>query len=327
MPNGLQTIGLVERILQLRKLAPLADLPAAADLNVLAGHLREGFFPKGSVLMREDEPVSALQLVVDGMVRCTRSGRVLGDIGPGDGAVGGLAIFAQGVRTIEARAVTDVLTLEMDADTLREILEDRFTITQRVMKDVCGQLVDTLARNPTSLSQAPVIPRPLTIPDQDLNLVERLLFLRQSPVFERTSLNALAVLSRAMVESSFSAGETLWRVGEPSAFVLMIASGSATAAFPDGAQISVGSGTPLGAVESQAGRPRWYTATADTKLVALRSEAQTLLDVMEDNVEVALDFLTVVSRWMLMSLENSPGGDVGPFFGVAQSPSGPPAQP
>jgi CRP/FNR family transcriptional regulator, cyclic AMP receptor protein len=325
MPSGIQTIGLVERLLHLRKLAPLADL-RAADLNVLAGHVREGFFPKGRLLMREEEPVSALQVVVDGAVRCTRLGRVLGDIGPGDGAVGGLAIFAQGTQGIEARAVTDVLTLEMDADTLREILEDRFAITHHIVRHVCGELVDTLSRNPMLLSRAPLIPRKLAIPDQDLNLVERLLFLRQSPVFERTSLNALAVLSRAMGESSFEAGQTLWREGEPSGTILLVLSGSATAAFPNGARVPLGPGTPMGALESHAERPRWYTVTADSNLVALRSEVQVLLDVMEDNVEVALDFLTVVCQWLLASLESTPDGNVGRFFGVVQSPSGPPAQ-
>ena len=318
MPKVAQTIGLVERLLHLRKLSSVADLPAA-DLNVLAGHVHEGFFPKGSLLMREEEAVSTLQILVEGAVRCTRGARVLGDIRPGDGAVGGLAIFAQGTPGIEARALTDVLTLEMDADTLREILEDRFTIAQHVIRKVCSQLLDTLAANPRLLADAPVTPRNPSIPDQDLNLVERLLFLRQSPVFARSSLNALAVLSRAMVESTFAAGETLWRAGEPSGTVLMLVTGSVVAEFPNGERVALGPGTPLGAVESQAARPRWYTATADTRVVALRGEVQALLDVMEDNVEVALDFLTVVSRWMLASLENTPGGDVGRFFGVSQS--------
>jgi hypothetical protein len=176
-------------------------------------------------------------------------------------------------------------------------------------------LVELLVRNPTPLGNAPKVPRHPAIPEQDLNLVERLLFLRQSPVFEHTSLNALAALSRMMDEASFSAGDTLWRPGDPSGHVLLLISGSVAAQTADGSRFTLGPGTALGSVESQAGRPRWYTAVAESRTVALRGDAQKLTDVMEDNFEMALDFLAVISQWLLACLENTPGSDLRTFFG------------
>ena len=324
MPSAVQSIGLVERILHLKKVAVLADL-SAADLAVVAGHMQERLFAQGSVLLREGEPISAVYLVVDGVVRCARRGRPLGDLGPGDGAVGGFAVFARDGDGMEARALTDVLTLEMETDTILEILEDRFTITQHVLRQVSGVLVDLLVHNPALLGAVPKVPRHAAIPEQDLNLVERLLFLRQSPVFEATSLNALAVMSRSMEERSFAAGETVWRTGDPSGYVMMIVSGSVVAETADGGRFTLGPGTPLGAVESQAGRPRWYDAVAQTRLVALRGDVQKLIDVMEDNFEMALNFLTVISRWLLASIEATEG-DLRSFFGGQVSSSRPAAE-
>jgi CRP-like cAMP-binding protein len=314
MPETAPSIGLVERLLLLKKIALLSDLPSG-DLTVLAGHVEERFFTRGSALLREGEPVGAIYVVVDGLVRCTRRGQALGDIGPGDGSVGGLAVFARDVDGIDARAVTDVLALAMDSETILEILEDRFTIAHHLLRKVSGVLVELLTRNPAPLGAAPQVPRHPAIPEQDLNLVERLLFLRQSPVFEHTSLNALAALSRMMDEVSFAAGDSVWHTGDPSGHVLLIISGSVAAQTADGSRFTLGPGTPLGSIESQAGRPRWYTAVAQSRMVALRGDAQKLTDVMEDNFEMALGFLAVISRWLLVCLENTPGADLRSFFG------------
>jgi CRP-like cAMP-binding protein len=316
----------VERILHLKKVPVLSDI-AAEDVAVLAEHVQERFFPEGSVLMREREPISSVYLIVDGLVHCSRHGRPLGDVGPGDGAVGGLAVFARDVDGMDARARTDVLCLEIETDTLVEILEDRFAIAHQVLRFISTLLLGVLMRHPRLLAGAQVVPRHPAIPDQDLNLVERLLFVRQSPAFAQTSLNALAALSRAMVEVSFPAGTTLWQDQEPAGTVLLIVSGSVSAVFPSGERFSLGAGMPLGALEAQAGRPHWYTAIAETKVVALRGDIQGLVDIMEDNFPMTLDTLAVLSRWLLAVLERTSDGDLRSFFGALRVASGAPVAP
>ncbi|MEZ4655891.1 MAG: hypothetical protein R3E12_20465 [Candidatus Eisenbacteria bacterium] len=54
-------------------------------------------------------------------------------------------------------------------------------------------------------------------------------------------------------------------------------------------------GYPLGNLESQAGAPRWYSAVAETPLVLLRGWTESFRDLLEDNAEVALDFLGQVA--------------------------------
>ena len=59
MPTNTPTVGTVERILSLKRIPMLAGL-SPDDLAAVAEHGRERFFPKGSVLLREGEPIPAL---------------------------------------------------------------------------------------------------------------------------------------------------------------------------------------------------------------------------------------------------------------------------
>src|SRR2546427_3293015 len=91
MPGNPPTVGTVERILSLKRIPMLAGL-SPEDLAVVAEHGRERFFPKGSVLLREGEPIPALYALLDGRVHMARKGQRLGHV-TSAGFVGGAAIF------------------------------------------------------------------------------------------------------------------------------------------------------------------------------------------------------------------------------------------
>ena len=235
------------------------------------------------MLLREGEPIPALYAVLDGRVHVARKGRRLGHV-TSAGFVGGAAMFAREPEGLSAVAETDTLALELEADATLEIFEDHFPILHHVIREVCRWLLDLVGRLP-SARYGDIFPRfeaPLA-PAGDLDLVERILFLRQVSPFAQSSINALAELSRGMAEVSFPAGTRLWDEGDASGTVLLLVSGTIACTARGGeAVFTTGPGAPLGAVESMAERARWYTATTETKVTALQGSVEGLIDIFED---------------------------------------------
>jgi len=327
MPANTPTVGTVERILSLKRIPMLAGL-MPADLAVVAEHGRERFFPKGSVLLREGEPIPALYAVLDGRVHMARKGRRLGHV-TSSGFVGGAAMFARDAEGLSAVAETDTLTLEVEADAALEIFEDHFPILQHVLREVCRWLLDLVARLPSPLYREifPPFAAP-RVPIADLDLVERILFLRQVSPFAESSINALAELSRGMAEVAFAPGTRLWDEGEAAGTVLLLVSGTMNCTARGGEAVFTGGpGAPLGAVESMAERPRWYTATTATKVTALQGNVEGLIDVFEDNFEMAMDYLAVMARAQMRLLElrvSPPGQALERVYGCVDDPEDPP---
>jgi len=326
MPTNPPTVGTVERILSLKRIPILAGL-SPEDLAVVAEHGRERFFPKGSVLLREGEPIPALYAVLDGRVHLARKGRKLGHVTSAE-FVGGAGIFARDPEGLSATAETDTLALELDADATLEIFEDHFPILHHVLREVCRWLLDLVGRLPSSL-YGDIFPRfeaPIA-PAGDLDLVERILFLRQVSPFAQSSINALAELSRGMAEVSLPAGTRLWEEGEASGTVLLLVSGTIACTARGGeATFTTGPGAPLGAVESMAERPRWYTAVTETKVTALQGSIEGLIDVFEDNFDMAMDYLAVMARAQIRLLElrvSATGAELERFYGCVDAPEDP----
>jgi hypothetical protein len=72
-----------------------------------------------------------------------------------------------------------------------------------------------------------------------------------------------------------------------------------------GHDFTAGAGVPLGALDAVAQVPRWFEAVTQTPVVALQGNVQSLVDVFEDNFDMAMDYLAVMSRWLLAVLDRS----------------------
>jgi len=303
MPTRTGDIGTFERILHLRRLRILERLPPAL-LAVVADAARERFFPKGSLLSQEGEPVSAIQVILEGNVHMSRRGRPMGHARTG-AAVGGLGLLARDNSGLEARAEADTFALELDADTVREILEDHFPIYHHALRETCGILLELLIKKPEEYARGPRIAN-WAVPSRELSLVERILIIRQAPPFARASINALAELCRALTEVRFPAGVTLWRQGDSARTVVLVVEGLvATSRTGGGGPGRVGPGEPLGIVESIAEAPRWFEAVTETPVVGLHANIESLIDVFEDNFEMAMDYLAAMSRFILEAIERA----------------------
>ena len=88
-------------------------------------------------------------------------------------------------------------------------------------------------------------------------------------------------------------------------------SGVILAKGPDGVRFEAGPGFPLGALEALAQTPRWYAARTLTPVVALQVQPDMLVDLFEDNFEMAMDYLALVSSATLRILAWKAEQDVG----------------
>jgi CRP-like cAMP-binding protein len=299
----------VERLLYLKKLPILGGLPQA-QLLAVAEQMRERIYTKGDVLVQEGRPVEGIKFVVQGKVHVSRQGRPAGHAGPGTG-VGGYWVLSGRPASMEVTAETDVLTLEVPAETVMELLEEHFALLLLLLRDTSAQIIALVLRRgwyrpgPRETEEEPP---PWQAPDRELDLVERIFFMRQSPPFRQASINALAELSRGFSEVRHEAGTTIWKEGEPAGWVALVVSGRVLCSPSRGTPFEVSDGSPVGALEAVAAVPRWYDAVALTPVRALHGNIQWLLDVFEDNFEMARDYLALFSYWLQDGMERAVEG-------------------
>jgi CRP-like cAMP-binding protein len=297
MRPEIRTVGHVQRVLLLKKGRFTGNLPAA-DLALVVEYLRERTYAAGEVLLREGEPVPTAHFIADGTVLLRRGGR---DVARGEAGteVGGLEMLARTESALTVVAETDVRCLELSSESNAEMLDDHFGIFHRVLQQNCRQIIALTRRLPDATASLPPV-RVAPAPAREMDLVERIFFLRQAPPFARSSINALAELSRSVTEVRFEPGTVLWSEGYSARGVFLVVSGRVSARSPRfGFEMQVGAGQPLGILEAFAQVPRWYEATIVEPTVALSGDVETFVDVLEDNFEMAMDYLAVIARWTL----------------------------
>jgi CRP-like cAMP-binding protein len=301
VPDVARMVPPLERLLHLKRIPLLSGLPKP-EVAALADVAQERFFRKGEVVFREDVPASGALFVVEGRLANFRRGIQVGTVGPGQG-IGGMSVLARAEYGSQLVADEDTLALEIDADATLDVLEDRLPILQHMLREVSRQALSLLQKN--KLDPSKVFPMPAgEMPGSaQLDLVDRLLLLRRMPVFDRTSITALAELARTMAQVRFEAGTALWHEGEPAAHLVMVCDGSVRAAVPGGIEFTAGPGFPLGALEALGQRARWYDAVAATPVVGLYGQTDVLFDLFEDNFDMAMDYLAVISRVTLRILD------------------------
>jgi len=242
----------------------------------------------------------------------------MGDVGPG-AAVGIGGIISRDALGLGAVAMTDVLALELDRETLVDIFEDFFPFLLEAIKETSRRHLDLIRRMKQAPNLLPAIhgePFPL----DRLDFVERLLLLRTpGGPFERSSVDALAEVAQRARYRSIEPGTTLWSESDRAGNAYLIVKGTiaCSSSRDDGAgQFRAGRGAAIGALESIAGEPRWHHAVAETHAVVLEHDMDDLIDVFEDNIEMATDFLAWVSRDALNLIETTlgPGPELLAFF-------------
>jgi CRP-like cAMP-binding protein len=314
------TLSVFEKILHLSRsqTSGASNVLSAGQLSVVADQMRERAFKAGSVILREGEPAIAAYSLVSGDVRVSRRGHPLGQVGPG-ATLGFGGIISRDALGFGAVAATDVLALELDGETLLDIFDDHFAFLLDVIKESARRHLDVIRRlkefpgGLTTLRSEPLV-------TGRMNLVERLLFLRTAGgPFERSSVDALAEVARSAAFRSLQPGNALWAEGASAATLCLVVRGSmtCTTSRDDGpVQFRAGPGVTIGALESMAGQPRWHDAVAGASTDVLELQVNDIIDVFEDNTDMATDYLAWVSSTALNLIEAiyEPGAELLDFF-------------
>lgn len=306
MADKVVFVGPLDRVLFLRSL-PALDGLAPAHLAAIAQHARERFFPRGAVLFRREQPAEAVYLVVEGKVAVTRVGRSQ-HLGPGE-AVGFLDLLARAEHGVEARALVDTLTLELDWDAQLDVCEEHFPVLMQYVRYLAQLAIRELLQ--LSAEAPEVSPADLPVRGTGpLNFVERILVLSRSRAFSTSSLDALTELARHVTEVHLDAQQTVWQREEPADHFLLIASGIVRGDLPEGRALRARAASTLGMHEALRGESRWYSAAPETSAVALRIEVEPFVDILEDHFDLAVDFTSVLANRVIELLQREPGSEV-----------------
>jgi len=289
---------LTERILRLRGVPTLRSL-ASNELAQLAASMRTVTFRKGEVLLREDEPPRSFFLLLTGTVTLRRHGKRIGTV-RGPGGVGFMSVLARHAGGTSAVAETFVEALEVEADAMDEIFEDHFPVLLGTVRWVAERLIAENKVTEPPKYVPPVVSFDGMIGARQLGIVERIFLLRRMRAFAEANVNSIATLARKMVELRPAAGDVLWNEGELAEHSYFFVKGMASLRWGEGKYVqSVGPGYVVGGAESLVGLPRWNQLVVEEPAIVLRGTREGLIDLFEDDNELAVRFLSMLSTLLV----------------------------
>jgi CRP-like cAMP-binding protein len=284
----------VELLVALKAVPPFATLPPE-DLALLVERAVPREFDTGQVVIARGSTVEAIHVIVDGALAEERAGQPWGLREPYE-IVGGVDALAGSSTELEVRANMPTRTLELGRETLLEVCYDRFDVLTAIATGVAAMTIAARLRLGAAAGfggpAAPGAERPRAC----LDLAERVAFMRSMPVLRDVAMLTLAEVAACSERVTFTQGETLWRTGDRADHLLIVVSGTVDCAAGDGLRFALGPREAAGVLDALAALPRWYDATARTRLVALRARIADVLDVLEDDPATAVAGLTNLAR-------------------------------
>lgn len=273
---------------------------SSSELAQLAASLRERSFEKGEVIIREDDPPRSFFLLTAGSVTMRRKGKHIGTV-RAPGGVGFLSVLARTAGATEAVAEAYTEGYEVRADAMEEIFEDHFPVFLGTLRWVADRLIAENKEAAPPPFVPPSVPFDHLIGDRELGIVERIFVLRRSRAMTNANVNSVARIARRMQEVRVPPGTVLWRPGERADHSFFVVKGMLELRWRGGASIQpVGPGYVVGGAESLVGHPRWNELVAVDPVVLLRGSREALIDMFEDDHDVAMRFLSLLSS-LLMS--------------------------
>ena len=288
--------GLRDRLLLVRSINDANELSEHA-MVLLAEHARERHFAAGEVVQAEGEPIEHVHFVIRGQVEVTRKGAplVIADDG---GTVGMVSLLARDRWGVKAVARAPSHTLEIPAEVILDVYEESRSFLRAAIR---YSTMGLLARR----GNLPVPPGYQTPDDLGVykknppTVVERIIELRQNPMFADRNLDAVVDIARA--GEYFTAGPqtTLWEIGAAPSFYVAMAYGRIRCTTAGGETARVAGNYTLGLMDSLSRTPRTYTAITETEIQAVRVDVNAMLVVFETHHDLAMDLLANVSRQLL----------------------------
>ncbi|MGH7327260.1 MAG: Crp/Fnr family transcriptional regulator, partial [Polyangiaceae bacterium] len=132
----------------------------------------------------------------------------------------------------------------------------------------------------------------------DLDVVDRLVFLRRMFAFPHVSVDAVASIARQMKTKTFRAGDRIWRRGDAAVDLTIVIAGTVEC-VSDTQRKTLEGGGPLGGIECFGQAARWYDLVAKTDTRVLQTSYDTVLDMFEEHVDMGCDLLSSLAATVL----------------------------
>jgi CRP-like cAMP-binding protein len=223
MEGKIQYVSPFKRALYLKRVAPLRNL-SPDQLAVVAQQARERFFARGAVIHSSGDSPDRFHIVVDGRIAVRSAEHGDTDLGPEE-TLGLLTLLARWQSGLDAVAEIDTRTLEIHADDLYEVFEDHFTILHNEIRTLACRTLEIRKTTPTGAYFAPR-GEDAPPPERELDLIDRLQYLRRGPIFRNANIDVLLELANRTQEAHFEPGVTLWEAGNPSGYLYALVSGN-----------------------------------------------------------------------------------------------------
>jgi len=134
------------------------------------------------------------------------------------------------------------------------------------------------------------------LPEEPMySTVEKVLFLKSAPVFERVSGEDLAPLARVAEVEIYSTGEPITREGETGDALYIIIRGRVTISVEGRLIATLGPGEAVGEMAVLDSSPRSATATAVEETEVLRIGSEEFYEVLHEQVEIAEGIIRLLS--------------------------------
>jgi len=299
-PTSIPEIGSVELVVALRRFPGAAELHAS-ELAVLASVARPRRLAARELLAREGTAPNAIVLVLEGEVAVRRRGDLVERARPGS-AIGVLEALARDPRGLECVAEEPALVLSVSLEDLEDVFEEVPSFLVRLVGWVGRLALQRDVYHSADVSR--VHAKPVVVPDRPLDLVERILHLRNCPAFAKATIDAVAALADVAGEVRVAPEDALWRRGSPSTSIFVIVAGELEVTL-DGATHAMHAGDLAGQLEAFASAPHPTDAVARSPLVALSIEREALFDTWEDHTDLGVELLRDANSAVLRATRTS----------------------
>jgi CRP-like cAMP-binding protein len=297
MLTDLSIQSLRDRTLLLRSLpafGPLED----DTLSLLAEHMRLRRFRAGEVLLRLGEPIHHVYIVLEGAVRWQRKSQEVPSVARKQDVVGWLTLMARDVDGLDSAVLEDALVIELPTEMLEHALEEDFALIRNMLRLGADSLLRQRGDLPARPDRPPVVEMGV-LPERRRTMVERLIDMRNVPLFKRGNVEALIAITRSSQDLEVEAGHVFWRAGDLARYWVVIEYGRVRCENRVGQHMEVGAGFVIGVMDAIAQRTHSYDAVAQTKIGGNCIDLESFLGVMETHFDLARDFVSFIALQVL----------------------------
>lgn len=120
---------------------PLFESFSKSQLSKLHGLLKEEHFNAGEDIVTKGDPGGRFYILTQGRAQVIKGRKPPVNIGPGR-YFGEMSLLDDDSRSATVRATTEVTALSLSRIGFLSILEDNWSLTKRVLKDLCARVRD-----------------------------------------------------------------------------------------------------------------------------------------------------------------------------------------